>query len=48
MSDLQKIENAYKAAKERYAELGVDSDTAMDRLGKIAISLNCWQGSDRS
>jgi len=37
---------AYKLAQERYAELGVDTNKAMERLGKIAISLHCWQGDD--
>jgi L-rhamnose isomerase len=46
MSDLKKIEKAYTIAKERYAEMGVDCDKAMDRLRKIAISLHCWQGDD--
>jgi len=46
MSDPKKIEKAYEIAKERYAELGVDCDEAMDRLCKIAISLHCWQGDD--
>jgi len=46
MSDPKNIEKAYTIAKERYAELGVDCDKAMDRLRKIAISLHCWQGDD--
>jgi len=46
MSDLKTIEKAYELAKQRYAELSVDSDKAMDRLSKIAISLHCWQGDD--
>jgi L-rhamnose isomerase len=46
MSDSQKIENAYQAAKERYAEIGVDCDNAIARLTNIAISLHCWQGDD--
>ncbi|MHC4496455.1 MAG: L-rhamnose isomerase, partial [Planctomycetota bacterium] len=46
MSNSERIENAYQAAKQRYAELGVDTDRAMERLGKIAISLHCWQGDD--
>jgi len=46
MSDSQKIESAYQAAKDRYAELGVDTDAAMARLSRIAISLHCWQGDD--
>jgi L-rhamnose isomerase len=40
------IEQAYKLAGERYAELGVDTDKAMGRLSRIAISLHCWQGDD--
>jgi len=46
MSNRKNIEKAYAIAKERYAELGVDSDKAMDRLRKLAISLHCWQGDD--
>ena len=46
MSNLENIEKAYEAARQRYAELGVDSDKAMERLSKIAISLHCWQGDD--
>ena len=46
MSDLKTIEKAYEAARQRYAELGVNSDKAMERLSKIAISLHCWQGDD--
>lgn len=36
----------YDNAKEIYAELGVDTDAALDCLGKTAISLQCWQGDD--
>ena len=46
MSDSQKIKTAYQAAKDRYAELGVDCDNAIARLSNIAISLHCWQGDD--
>lgn len=37
---------AYAAAKARYADLGVNTDTAMARLARIPISLHCWQGDD--
>jgi len=40
------IESAYNIAKERYAILGVDTDSAIARLVKVAISLHCWQGDD--
>jgi L-rhamnose isomerase len=46
MSDLKGIEKAYEAAQQRYAELGVDSEKAIERLSKTAISLHCWQGDD--
>ena len=40
------ISTAYSIAKERYAALGVDTDLAMARLEKVALSLQCWQGDD--
>ena len=42
----QAIQSAYAAARQRYAALGVDTDAALERLAKIAISLHCWQGDD--
>ncbi len=38
--------NYYDNAKAIYAELGVDTDEAINRLAKIKISLQCWQGDD--
>jgi len=46
MSHSKAIEQAYEMARRRYADLGVDTDKAMGRLGKIPISLHCWQGDD--
>ncbi len=40
------IEDAYKLAQERYAELGVDTDQVLQRLRRIAVSVHCWQGDD--
>ncbi|MCE3016360.1 MAG: L-rhamnose isomerase [Pirellula sp.] len=40
------IKNAYALAKERYADLGLNTDTAIATLAKIPISLHCWQGDD--
>jgi L-rhamnose isomerase len=40
------IEAAYAAARDRYADLGVDTDAAMRRLAAVPISLHCWQGDD--
>ena len=36
----------YESAKERYAEIGVDTDQAIARLKEITVSLHCWQGDD--
>ena len=32
--------------RERFAELGVDTDAAMDALDATEISMHCWQGDD--
>ena len=40
------INQAYHLAKERYAQLGVDTDDVLKQLALIAISLHCWQGDD--
>ncbi len=36
----------YTYAKEQYAQMGVDTDAAIERLKTIPISLHCWQGDD--
>ena len=40
------IEKAYRQAVDRYADLGVQPDLALDVLSRIAISMHCWQGDD--
>ena len=40
------IDRSYAAAKDVYAQYGVDTDRAMDKLAAIPISLHCWQGDD--
>jgi L-rhamnose isomerase len=42
----QTLRRAYEMACERYAEFGVDVDSALSRLQTIPISLHCWQGDD--
>jgi len=42
----RQIQDAYALAKERYAELGADTDQALATLGQISLSLHCWQGDD--
>jgi len=46
MTDANIIEQTYELARERYAELGVDTEKAIEQLARIAISLHCWQGDD--
>ncbi len=36
----------YEEARERYAALGSDAEQALEALGKIKISMQCWQGDD--
>lgn len=45
---MTQTQKAFNLAKERYAALGVDVDTALAQLDKISISLHCWQGDDVS
>src|SRR5512141_775472 len=46
MSNTKNIDQAYRLAKQRYAALGVDTDQALAQLGRIPISIHCWQGDD--
>ena len=38
--------NNYEYAKAKYAELGIDTDAAMELLREVPISIHCWQGDD--
>ena len=42
----EQIINAYKLAKARYADLGIDTDKVMDTLQRTSLSLHCWQAAD--
>lgn len=46
MPSLANVETSYALARERFAELGVDSDAALDRLARISVSVHCWGGDD--
>jgi L-rhamnose isomerase len=37
---------SYESAKAAFADWGVDTETALDRLKTIPISMHCWQGDD--
>lgn len=36
----------YEAAKEQYAEAGVDTQEAIKRIDQIPVSMNAWEGDD--
>lgn len=36
----------YAYARERYAQIGVDTDKALETLKRIPIAIHCWQGDD--
>ncbi|MGW6663571.1 L-rhamnose isomerase [Peribacillus sp. NPDC055009] len=40
------IKEQYVAAKQAYANWGIDVDTALETLKKVPISIHCWQGDD--
>jgi len=42
----KELQQNYRLAQERYAELGVDTEAALDKLSRVAISIHCWQGDD--
>ena len=42
------IAGGYALSRQRYADLGVDTEAALRRLANVAISLHCWQGDDVS
>lgn len=44
--DSTRIIKQYEAAREQYAEIGVNTDEAMNALCAVEISLQCWQGDD--
>ncbi len=40
------VEQSYSLARQRYAELGVNTDSVLQLLEGIPISMQCWQGDD--
>ena len=38
--------NSYEIAKKQYESLGVNTDTVLERLKRISLSIHCWQGDD--
>lgn len=46
MANDKTLEKAYEIAKDKYAEIGIDTDKAIEQLKTIPISIHCWQGDD--
>jgi len=44
--DNQKIEKAYKEARQKYREIGSDAEKAVQALKNVSLSIHCWQGDD--
>ncbi|MGM9803265.1 MAG: L-rhamnose isomerase [Muribaculaceae bacterium] len=42
----QEINQAYNIARQRYAEIGVDTEQALQTLQGVQLSLHCWQADD--
>lgn len=40
------MKTTYEAAKEQYAQLGVDTEKALTAIQNLALSLHCWQTDD--
>jgi L-rhamnose isomerase len=43
---MESREKLYSEAKQRYAELGIDTDQALKQLQNVKLSLHCWQTDD--
>ncbi|MEN0650170.1 L-rhamnose isomerase [Caldifermentibacillus hisashii] len=46
MANQDQIVRNYEFAKERYAQIGVNTDEALQKLQNMKISVHCWQGDD--
>lgn len=46
MSRKESTQKAYDLAKEKYAEIGVNTESVLQKLDTTAISMHCWQSDD--
>lgn len=42
----ERIQDAYRLAKERFAQQGIDTDRVLRELDAVPLSIQCWQGDD--
>lgn len=40
------INKAYEIARERYAEIGIDTEKVLAQLQDFHLSMHCWQADD--
>lgn len=40
------MNKAYEIAKEKYADIGIDTDKVIEQLKGVNVSMHCWQGDD--
>ncbi|MBQ0085065.1 MAG: L-rhamnose isomerase [Prevotella sp.] len=40
------VKTAYEVAKERYAEIGIDTEKVLNQLKDFHLSMHCWQADD--
>jgi L-rhamnose isomerase len=43
---MRTVERSYQEAKNRYADLGVNTDQVLHDLKQVPVSMHCWQGDD--
>ncbi|MDR1918851.1 MAG: L-rhamnose isomerase [Tannerellaceae bacterium] len=46
MKTEQLIESSFAAAVDRYAQVGVNVNEALEKLNNLSLSLHCWQADD--
>jgi L-rhamnose isomerase len=40
------VKTAYEAARQVFADIGINTETAMAQVDAIPVSMHCWQGDD--
>lgn len=40
------MNSRYEYAKESYAKIGIDTESVLNKLAQVPVSIHCWQGDD--
>ena len=43
---MSNYKESYLIAKQRFADLGIDTELAMQAMADLPVSMHCWQGDD--